>query len=133
MQAQSFSFTLDFLNPSYTAPMSQKFGPHLAELRRAAGLSQNDLAAKLGEPQSNISFWERSDKPPRGAVLPDLAKALHVSVDNLLGVSKPKPKPPIAKGRLQRVFESASKLPRRQQEKVAEFVEAFVAQRINEH
>ena len=35
--------------------------------------------------------------------------------------------------RLQRVFESASKLPRRQQEKVAEFVEAFVAQHANEH
>jgi len=32
----------------------------------------------------------------------------------------------VARGRLQSVFESAAKLPRRQQEKVAEFLEAFV-------
>ena len=43
----------------------------------------------------------------------------------------PKPKKQAAKGRLQLVFESASRLPRRQQEKVAEFVEAFVAQQTN--
>ncbi len=36
-----------------------------------------------------------------------------------------------AKGRLQLVFESAAKLPRRQQDKIAEFVEAFVAQHAN--
>jgi len=51
--------------------------------------------------------------------------------DALLGVTPPKPKKQAAKGRLQLVFESASKLPRRQQEKVDEFVEAFVAQQTN--
>jgi hypothetical protein len=49
-------------------------------------------------------------------------------VDALLGVTPPKPKRQAAKGRLQSVFEAASKLPRRQQEKVAEFVGAFVKQ-----
>ena len=104
------------------------YGRHLAELREAAGLTQQTLAERLGVHQSNIAFWERWDKPPRGEVLPKLADALGVSIDTLLGVTPPKPKRQAAKGRLQRVFENASKLPRRQQEKVAEFVEAFVVQ-----
>ena len=67
----------------------------------------------------------------RGEVLPKMANALGVSVDILLGVTPPKPKKQAAKGRLQHVFEAASKLPRRQQEKVAEFVGAFVKQHVN--
>ena len=57
-----------------------------------------------------------------------MAQPLAVSVDELLGVAPPKPKKQAAKGRLQLVFEAASKLPRRQQDKIAEFVEAFVKQ-----
>lgn len=109
------------------------YGRHLTELREAAGLTQHQLAERLGLPQSNIAFWERSDKPPRGEVLPQLARTLSVSVDALLGVTPSKPKRQAAKGRLQLVFESASKLPRRQQEKVAEFVEAFVNQHASDN
>ena len=101
---------------------------HLTELRQASGLTQIQLAAKVGVHHSSIAFWELSGTPPRCEVLPKLADALGVSIDTLLGVTAPKPKRQAAKGRLQRVFEGASKLPRRQQEKVAEFVEAFVVQ-----
>jgi len=103
----------------------------LAELRQAAGLSQSQLAEKVGVNASNIAFWELSGTPPRGEVLPKLAHALGVSVDALLGVTPPKPKKQAAKGRLQLVFESASKLPRRQQQKIAEVVEALVNQHAN--
>jgi len=101
---------------------------HLLELRQAAGLTQMQLAEKVGVHHSNIAFWELSGTPPRGEVLPMLAEALGVTIDVLLNVAPHKPRPKPAKGRLQRVFEEASKLPRRQQEKVAEFVEAFVKQ-----
>jgi transcriptional regulator with XRE-family HTH domain len=104
----------------------------LADLREAAGMTQQQIAARLGVHQSNIAFWERWDKPPRGEVLPRLAEALGVSIDALLGIQPPTPKRQVAKGRLQRVFENASRLPRRQQDKVAEFVEAFVAQHARE-
>lgn len=104
------------------------YGQHLAALREAAGLTQQQLADKLGVQQSNIAFWERWEKPPRGEVLAKLADALAVSVDVLLGVTPPKPKRQAAKGRLQHVFESASNLPRRQQQKIAEVVEALIAQ-----
>lgn len=104
-------------------PMAQR----LMELRLAAKLTQAELARAVGVNVSNIAFWETKGTPPRGEVLPALAKALGVSVDEILGVAPPKPKP-AAKGRLQLAFDAAAQLPRRQQAKVAEFVEAFVAQ-----
>lgn len=110
-------------------------GARLLALRKAAGLSQTQLADLVGETQGNISFWERTDKPPRSDILPKLARVLGVSVETLLGVNDEVPKaPPLASGpgrtgELQRAFEEARTLPRRQQQKVVEFVIAFV----NEH
>jgi transcriptional regulator with XRE-family HTH domain len=49
-------------------------GAHLAELRRAAGLSQYELARLVGVPQPNIAFWELSEKPPRSEVIPQMAQ-----------------------------------------------------------
>lgn len=96
----------------------------LATLRKDAGLSQAQLAAKIGVHVSNIAFWELSGTPPRGEVLPALARELGVSVDELLGVTPQKPA--IAKGRLQEAFHAAAKLPRRQQQKIVEVVEALL-------
>lgn len=107
-------------------------GARLLALRKAAGLSQVQLAELIGETQGNISFWERTDKPPRSDILPKLARVLGVSVEALLGESDEQPElPALASGpgrtgELQRAFEEARKLPRRQQQKVVEFVIAFV-------
>jgi transcriptional regulator with XRE-family HTH domain len=135
MQAFSFTLSGDCPAAGYDAAMRKKerspLGLRLAELRQSAGLTQMQLAGKIGVHHSNIAFWELSGTPPRGEVLPKMAHALGVSVDALLGVTPPKPKRQAAKGRLQYVFEAASKLPRRQQEKVAEFVGAFVKQHAN--
>jgi transcriptional regulator with XRE-family HTH domain len=136
-QALSSGQSEFFPGGSYDAAMRKKdrplLGLRLAELRQAAGLTQMQLADKLGVHHSNIAFWELSGTPPRGEVLPKMAHALGVSVDALLGVTPPKPKKQAAKGRLQLVFESASKLPRRQQQKIAEVVEALVSQHGNGH
>lgn len=135
-QALSCNHTELFQTAAYDALMRKKdrppLGQRLVELRQAAGLTQMQLGEQLGVHHSNIAFWELSGTPPRGEVLPKLARALGVSVDTLLGVTPPKPKKQAAKGRLQLVFESASRLPRRQQEKVAEFVDAFVKQHASE-
>jgi len=105
-------------------------GKRLVELRKVAGLSQYELAEMIGEPQPNIAYWELSDKPPRSDVLHKLADALGVSITDLLSINgqrtmvrKVSGKPP---GKLRKVFEDVSRLPRRQQEKIIEFVTAFV-------
>lgn len=103
-------------------PLAQR----LAELRQRAGLSQADLAKRIGVHPSNIGFWELKGTPPRGEVLPALARELGVSVDEILGVRALKARPAGPEGKLRQIFERASKLPRSQQAKLVEFVEAFV-------
>jgi len=99
-------------------------------LRVNAGLSQEELAIRIGVPQQTIAFWERSGKTPRSEVLPGLAEALGVSIETVLGEEgteavKKKGGP---EGKLRRVFEEAASLPRRQQEKIMEFISAYINQ-----
>jgi len=128
MQAQTSFPEPDFQNIEYAAAMSKAARPplavRLAALRKDAGLSQVDLAKRIDTHASNIAFWELSGTAPRGEVLPALARELGVSVDELLGVTPQKPA--IAKGRLQEAFHAAAKLPRRQQQKIVEVVEALL-------
>lgn len=109
-------------------------GTRLAELRKDAGLSQYELANYVGVPQANIAFWERSEKPPRSDVLPKMAQVLGVGVEDLI-VSDEKPlKKKAAKsnsrpaGKVREVFDRVSKLPRRQQEHIVNWVSAYVSQ-----
>jgi transcriptional regulator with XRE-family HTH domain len=111
-------------------------GMKLAELRKDAGLSQYELADYVGVPQANIAFWERSEKPPRSEVLPKMAEALGVSVEALLIVGDEKSlKRKATKssnrrpaGKVREVFDRVSKLPRRQQEHIVNWVSAYVSQ-----
>lgn len=97
----------------------------LRELREHAGLSQRELARMIGQDSSNVSYWERTEKIPRSELLVPIAKALGVTVEELLGQPKPKSMP--TKGKLNHVFERVSQLPRRQQQKVIEMAEGFLA------
>ncbi len=104
------------------------FGQRLHALRERAGLSQRELAARVGLSQRSLSYWERSPVALRPDQLFKLAEALQVSVEELLGNGQsPGRRGAGPTGRLQKVFEAASRLPRRQQQKIAEFVEAFVS------
>ena len=103
-----------------------KQGARLAALRKAAGLSQAELARTIGVPQQNVAYWETTNKPPRSEVLPTMAKALGVRVEDLLGETASLARKPGPVGRLQRVLEKASDLPRRDQQLIADFVETLV-------
>lgn len=104
---------------------------NLRRLREAAGLSLRELSRQIGESHSNVSYWERSGQLPPGDTLLSIAKVLGVTVHELLGEARPKGV--IAPGgKLGQAFQQALRLPRRQQEKLAEFVRLFIAQHANE-
>jgi len=103
-------------------------GARLAALRREAGLSQKELAEKIGVAASNIGFWELHDKPPRSDLLPRIAEALGASVEDILGTSSRKRPSGGPEGRARRVFKNLSQLPRRQQKKILDVAEALIAQ-----
>ena len=113
-----------FSSLAYAAGMAN--ASRLRQLREAAGLSVRELARQIGESNTNVSYWERSGQIPRSDVLLPMAKALGVTVHDLLG--EPRPGRVIAPGgRLCQVFEQVGKLPRRQQQKVIEMAEGFLA------
>ena len=98
----------------------------LRQQRERAGLTLRELARQIDEQPSNISFWERSGTLPRSDVLIAIAKAIGISVEELLGQPKPS-RNAIPGGRLGRIFETVSRLPRRQQEKVIDMFETVLA------
>ncbi|MBQ7848567.1 MAG: helix-turn-helix transcriptional regulator, partial [Clostridia bacterium] len=57
----------------------------LAELRRAHGLSQEELAEKLGVSRQAVSKWERAESSPDTDNLIALAQLYGVTLDVLLG------------------------------------------------
>lgn len=62
----------------------------------------------------------------RSDVLVPIAKALGVTVEELLGKPDRKRTRPVAGGKLGEIFERVSKLPRRQQQRIVELLELFV-------
>lgn len=96
-------------------------------LREAAGLSVRELARQIDESHTNVSYWERSGQIPRSNVLAPLAKALGVTVEQLLGQPKP-PRAPAPGGKLRQAFEAVSQLPRRRQDEILKVVNALLAQ-----
>ena len=103
---------------------------NLRKLREAAGLSVREVARQIGESHTNVSYWERSGQIPRSDVLARLAKALGVTVEELLGEARPK-RAASPGGRARQLFEAISKLPRRQQEKILDILEPFVREHMN--
>jgi len=119
MQAQ-FHFT------PYTLAMSEVAGSRLRVLREASGLSLRELARQIGEQPTNLSYWERNGSLPRADLIVPIAKALGVTVEEILGQDKPR-RAAAPGGKVRHVFEQVQKLPRRQQDRIVEVVEALVA------
>jgi len=119
----------------YTPAMARKLqrqrpkqGARLAALRRAAGLTQTELAQLVGETQQNMAYWEASERPPRSDVLPKLAKVLGVKIEQILEGELPETRRAGPVGKAQKIFEEVSTLPRKQQERIVETVSALVEQ-----
>lgn len=61
-------------------------GNSISEKRKSKGLTQEELAAKLGVSPQAVSKWENNISCPDISLLPEISKIFGVSVDELLGV-----------------------------------------------
>lgn len=59
-------------------------GENLKNARKAAGLTQKELADKLEVYAKDISRWENGERTPGVPALIKICKTLHVSADDLL-------------------------------------------------
>lgn len=66
------------------------FGTRLKELRKQSGLTQQQLAERVGVTKSVISFYELKERAPSPDVLTKLSYIFHVSTDYLLGIERNK-------------------------------------------
>jgi transcriptional regulator with XRE-family HTH domain len=103
------------------------FGERLVAIRLHLGLSQSQVAEKVGVSQQAYAGWERSTTALRPQDISKLAAALDVSSDELLGVKTETKRKggPIGKARL--VFERVSQLPRDRQQHIVRVVEELLA------
>jgi len=62
----------------------------LLEYRKKAGLSQEELAEKIGVSRQAVSKWERSEASPDTDNLVELSKIYGVSLDEMLGLQTAK-------------------------------------------
>lgn len=68
--------------------MKKTMGAMIAELRKQQGMTQMELAGKMGVTDKAVSKWERDLSCPDINSLPDLAEILGVSVDELMQIKR---------------------------------------------
>lgn len=67
-------------------------GERLSELRKDAGLTQEELGAVLNLTKHTISSYEKEKSEPNDIIKIQLARYFNISIDYLLGItSEPKP------------------------------------------
>ena len=65
--------------------MEKTISQKITGLRKAAGLTQEQLGEKLGISGQAVSKWERGEAMPDILILPDLCDVLGTTLDSLLG------------------------------------------------
>lgn len=68
--------------------MKKTLGTMIAKLRKQQGMTQLELAEKMGVTDKAVSKWERDLSCPDIGSLPNLAEVLGVSVDELMQIKK---------------------------------------------
>ena len=63
---------------------ANKVGNVISLCRKEKGLTQDELAARLGVTAQAVSKWERGGSLPDTSILPDIARILALSIDEML-------------------------------------------------
>lgn len=101
-------------------------GERITALRERAGLSQTDLADKLGIGQQTVAYWERRAVVLKPDQIDAIAAALGCTHQEILGVEAPKTRGgPVGKAKA--LFERVSALPRDRQQRILATVEDMLA------
>ena len=112
--------------PKYVSATLADFGKRLAQLRKDAGYTQKELADEIGATRRVIAYYETESEHPPANLLVDLAKALNVSTDELLGIKPTKQKVTKTDNRLQRRFQQIEKLPAKERRQLVQVIDTFL-------
>jgi transcriptional regulator with XRE-family HTH domain len=105
----------------------ETFGRRLARLRKEAGYSQRALADEIGISYRMVAYYEAQTTHPPANLLPTIADALGITVDQLLGHRAVRAKKSPTNERLLRQLRQVEKLPPHARRSVLEHIDGLVA------
>jgi len=118
--------------PAETA-FYEQLGRRIADRRKVLGITQVQLAETLGIAQQTMAHYEGGKVRFAAALLPVLAKALELSVEELIGTDAksatrggPRKRGPAPK--IQQQLERLSSLPRAKQRFVSQMLDSMLTQ-----
>jgi transcriptional regulator with XRE-family HTH domain len=112
----------------FAAPVDDKaISRRLAEIRRGRGLTQVELATKLGLSQPLVSQYERGDIRMHASLVAAFAKALRVSSDEILGLQPTKGNGQSKDRRFLRRLEKIEALSRRDKQALLRTIDRFLS------
>ena len=68
--------------------MRKTFAERLADLLKQQGVSQKELAERVGVTEATMSRYMHSERIPKSEIIANIATALHTTSDYLLGTEK---------------------------------------------
>lgn len=104
----------------------ESVGERIARLRNERGYSQRDFAIETGISHRMIAYYEKQAQNPPTHVLPILAKALGVSIDQLFGMEKIKADGKNKDMRLWRRFSQIERLDTKEKRQVIQLLDTFI-------
>jgi len=112
-----------------TAEGLDTIAQRLVRLRKERGLTQAQMAERLGVSQPVVSDYERGGLRLHGELILKVAEILDVTADQLLGIeTKAPPKKRGPQSQLEKQMAAIAGLPRKEQQQLLAVVQAFVNQ-----
>lgn len=103
------------------------FGARLAELRKAAGYTQTEFAVEIGVSQRMVAYYEGPHSNPPASMLATMAKALRISIDELVGTVRSTRKTARPQNsRLQRRLQQIEKLSAPEKRQILQYLDTFL-------
>ena len=104
----------------------ENFGARLASLRKAAGYTQVEFAAEVGITQRMVAYYEAPRAQPPAHLLPQMAQALCVGADVLLGMAQRRKVKRLATNSLERRLLEIEKLDPKARRQITQLLDAFI-------
>ena len=105
---------------------TMSFGARLAELRKAAGFTQAELADEIGVSRRMLAYYEVQSEHPPTHLLPAIARALQLSTDELLGIAPARRATKPANSRQQRRLAQIEKLEPTEKRQILQVLDTLI-------
>jgi transcriptional regulator with XRE-family HTH domain len=99
-----------------------QFGDKISQLRKEKGFSREELGKIIGTSAAIIGRYERNDMKPSIEIATNIAKALEVSLDYLVGNSTEL----IKDKKILERLESISKMPENKKSELLNVIDAYI-------